>query len=113
MKKCLDLIEKEVQEERESSIHFAYLKDRILILQDKPQLFGTQYDWDKNNQLNLSPFDDYELVNYRRKSIGLNSIEEQTQIMRNNAELEGHKPPQDSLLRKKQSDLWRKKVGWI
>ncbi|MGL5891665.1 MAG: DUF6624 domain-containing protein, partial [Bacteroidia bacterium] len=58
-------------------------------------------------------FDDLTKVNQRRKSIGLNSLEEQTTILRQQAKQENITPPTDFEKRKKEFDAWRKAVGWI
>ena len=57
--------------------------------------------------------DDLEKVNRRRKSVGLNSLEEQTAIIRKQVAAENQKSPADLKERNKQADEWRKKVGWI
>ncbi len=96
-----------------NKIHLAYLTDRIAFFEGKQQLFGTQFDWNENDKLVPIEFDTIDLVNQRRKSIGLNSLEEQTKIIRDRAISENQKPPQDYKKRKKEFDLWREKVGWI
>jgi hypothetical protein len=88
MKKCLLLLENAVNEGKANPKDLAHLKDRILVFQDRPQYYGTQYDWDENGELSPNIMDDIVKVNERRKSIGLNSIEEQTMVIRNRAKLE-------------------------
>lgn len=82
MKKCVKLLEVAVTENKTNSKNLAYLTDRVAVLEGKPQLYGTQFDWDKNGKLSPNNFDDLTKVNQRRKSIGLNSLEEQTDIIR-------------------------------
>lgn len=113
MKKCVVLLEKAVAENQADAKHLAYLTDRIAVFQGEAQLYGTQFDWDENGEMNPNPFDDLEKVNFRRKTIGLNSLEEQTEIIRNQVFRENQKPPADRKERTKQYDEWRKKVGWI
>jgi len=96
-----------------NKIHLAYLIDRIAFFEGKQQLFGTQFDWNENNKLVPIEYDTINLVNQRRKSIGLNTLEEQTKIIRDSAISENQKPPHDYKKRKKEFDFWRKKVGWI
>ena len=112
MKKCAILLEKAVRENKESLIRLAYLTDRIAVFEGKPQLYGTQFDWDKNGNLIPNPFDDLTKVNERRKSIGLNTLEEQTEIIRRQAKNEKQTPPTDFEKRKQEIDQWRKSVGW-
>lgn len=113
MKKCAVLLEKAVAENQADAKQLAYLTDRIAVFEDRPQLYGTQFDWDGNGEMNPNPFDDLEKVNERRKSVGLNSLQEQTEIIRKQIIAENQKPPVDGQERNKQADEWRKKVGWI
>ena len=113
MRKCAKLLELAVNEDRAKPINLAYLKDRISIQQGTPQLYGTQFDWDENGEMSPSPVDDVKNVNQRRKSIGLNTLEEQTQMMRRRTKKENEFPPSDYAVRKNEIDAWRKSVGWI
>ena len=113
MKKCAKLLDKAVLENKAEPRNLAYLTDRIAVFEGKQQLYGTQFDWDENKELNPKPFDDFAKVNQRRKSIGLNTIEEQTIIIRKQAEMENQFPPTDFEKRKQEMDKWRKTVGWI
>jgi hypothetical protein len=112
MKKCLLLLEGAVNECKADIIDLAHLKDRILVFQDRPQYYGTQYDWDENGELSPNIMDDAVNVDERRKSIGLNSIEEQTKVIRNHAKLEKQTPPEDFEKRKQDIEAWKIEVGW-
>lgn len=113
MKKCAVLLEKAVTENQADAKQLAYLTDRIAGFEGKAQFYGTQFDWDANGEMSPQPFDDLEKVNRRRKTVGLTTLEEQTEIIRKQADAENRKPPVDLKERKKQADEWRKKVGWI
>lgn len=113
MKKCVKLLEVAVSENKANSRNLAYLTDRVAVFEGKPQLYGTQFDWDENEELNPNDFDDLIKVNQRRKSIGLNSIEEQTDIIRKQAKIENQRPPTDLEKRKEEFEQWKKSVGWI
>ncbi len=113
MKKCAKLLENAVNENKADPIKLAYLTDRIAVFEGKPQHYGTQFDWDENGEMSPNPFDDLTKVNNRRKSIGLNTLEEQTQVMRRRVKSENKFPPTDFEERQQKYDEWRKKVGWI
>ena len=113
MKKCAALLEKAAAENQSDARQFAYLSDRIAVFEGHAQLYGTQFDWDEMGEMNPKPFDDFKKVNFRRKQIGLNSLEEQTEIIRQQAVANNQTPPADMDLRTRQSNEWRKKVGWI
>jgi hypothetical protein len=112
MKKCLKLLERVHFENSAEAIKIAYLTDRIAVFEDKPQLYGTQFDWDKNENLSPNLYDDLTKVNERRKSIGLNSLEEQLEIIRNQVKKENQKPPKDFEKRKQDIEEWKINVGW-
>jgi hypothetical protein len=113
MKKCAFLLEKSVAENQADAKQLAYLTDRIAVFEGRPQLYGTQFDWDENGEMNPNSFEELEIANQRRKKIGLNSLEEQTTIIRKQVIAENQKPPANIKERAKEFDEWRKKVGWI
>lgn len=90
----------------------AMLEDRIRKFEGKPQLYGTQFDWDDNGQLSAGAIEDAANVDQRRAAVGLNSLSERTEEMRRRAASEGDKPPADMAKRRKDMDAWAKKVGW-
>lgn len=113
MRKCAKLLEKEVIKDKAKLKNLAYLTDRIAVFEGKPQLYGTQFDWDEHGQLSPNNFDDLFKVNKRRKSIGLITLEEQTEIIREQAKKENQAPPADFEKRKQEMEDWKRKVGWI
>jgi hypothetical protein len=113
MKKCAKLLEEQVSDDRANKKNLAYLTDRIAVFENKPQLYGTQFDWDENGELSPNNFDDLIKVNLRRNSIGLNSLEKQTEIIRKQAKNENQLPPTDFEKRKIEMEKWKKSVGWI
>ncbi|MFD2939854.1 DUF6624 domain-containing protein [Flavobacterium notoginsengisoli] len=113
MRKCAKELEKAVNENKADPINLAYLSDRITVFEDKPQLYGTQFDWDVNGEMSPNFFDDLTKVNERRKQIGFNTLEEQIEIMRRRIKDENQLPPLDFEKRKQEIEEWRKKTGWI
>jgi len=112
MKKCAKLLEIAVSESKADSKNLAYLTDRIAVFEGKPQLNGTQFDWDENGNLSPNIFDELNKVNERRKSIGLNTLEEQTEILRRQVIDENQSPPKDFEKRRQEIEQWKKNVGW-
>ena len=112
MKKCVELLRIAVSEDKADQKNLAYLTDRIATFEEKPQLYGTQFDWDENGKLSPNLFDDLRKVNERRKSIGLNTLEEQTEIIRRQAKKENQSPPKDFEKRKQEIEKWKRNVGW-
>ena len=113
MRKCARLLEIAVNQNEAQAIHLAYLKDRIAVFEGRPQYYGTQFDWDINGEMSPQQYDDLNKVNDRRKSLSINSLEEQTQVVRAQVKKEKQTPPKDFNQRKKEIEVWRKSVGWI
>ncbi|NQW30751.1 MAG: hypothetical protein HQ472_09605 [Ignavibacteria bacterium] len=113
MKKCVEMISSLVGESTASKIQLAYLNDRIAMFEGRPQLYGTQYDWDEQGILSPYLLDDIEKVDQRRLAMGLNTVEEQTTIIQQNAEMENQQPPSNPILKRKEERDWKKRVGWI
>ncbi len=113
MKKCVNLLEKAVFENKASEINLAYLTDRIAVLEGNPQWYGTQFDWDENGVLSPNIYDNISKVNQRRKQIGLNTIEEQTIMIRERAKNENQTLPENLKERTDEVEKWRRETGWI
>lgn len=113
MKKCAVLLAAAVKKNEADPKHFAYLTDRIAVFEGKAQRYATQFDWDENGEMSPMPCDDVAKVNQRRKSIGLHTLEEQTQIMRRRSKSENQFPPTHLAKRQQEYNEWRKKVGWV
>ena len=113
MKRCASLLKKAVDEHKATPTNYAHLTDRIAVLGGKPQIFGTQFDWDENGQLSPNPVEDKTNVNERRKSVGLLSIEEQTELIRFHARQDNLIPPKNFEQRKQEMEEWKKRVGWV
>lgn len=90
----------------------AYLADRIRVLEGRPQIYGTQFDWDDAGELSPRPIENAESVNARRAAIGLCTIEDKTAQIRQHARAEGQTAPRDQAKRQKEADDWARKVGW-
>ncbi len=112
MKKAAILLKLAVEKNKADPKNLAYLTDRIAVFEGKPQRFGTQFDWDKNGEMNPSPFDDLAKVNQRRKALDLPSLEEQTEIMKARVKDENRQPPKNFKERERAYNKWRKSVGW-
>ena len=53
------------------------------------------------------------MVNQRRISIGLNTLEAQTEYMHRQAKNENQSPPDDLKKRNMKMEKWKKAMGWI
>ncbi len=69
-RRCLELLEAAVTEGEASRGHLAYLTDRVLVNEERPQRFGTQFK-QVGGSFEPQPIDDEERVDERRLDAGL------------------------------------------
>lgn len=112
MKKCLTALQAAAADDALLGNQLAYLSDRIAVLEGKPQLYGTQFDWDEAGQLSPCPMDDLAAVNLRRATLGWDSLEERTSAIRRQAQQENQRPPSDLRQRNLEMAKWKRSVGW-
>lgn len=90
----------------------AYLEDRVRTFEGRPQLYGTQYDWDEQGELNPLPLDDVARVDERRDELGLPPLAENTQRMRAGVKQSGEQAPADWAKRQTEFVEWARRAGW-
>ena len=62
--------------------HFALLQDRVLVGEDKPQIYGTQLYWDDTTgKCELFPIDDKAEVDSRRRDLGMVPLAEYVKMV--------------------------------
>ncbi len=75
--KYLPLLKKSVDDGESQGWHYAFLKDRILMRNNKKQIYGTQAKWNKDSlRMEIYQIEDIKNVNNRRKKLGLETVEE-------------------------------------
>lgn len=79
-RRCLALLEAAVAEGEASRAHLAYLTDRVLVNERRPQRFGTQFR-QVGESFEPQPIDDAEHVDERRLDAGLPPLETYRQTM--------------------------------
>ena len=82
MAECLPLMERAVAVGEAFAKDYVYLLDRVLMQQGKAQVYGTQFTFAADGRLVLHPIEDAEHVDERRRSVGLPSMAEQEEVMR-------------------------------
>ncbi len=73
-RQCLDRMSA-LGNEEVNLTNVAYLTDRVLLAEGKPQRYGTQFSM-QDGKLTMQPCEDLEKLNQRRRSVGLTTIEE-------------------------------------
>ncbi len=112
IKKYAEDLWSEAQKGDALMIHYAYLIDRIAVFEGHPQIYGTQFDWDKFGQLSPMGEVNFKAVNTKRKELGLVPLEDQIVRMRAQAKKHGQTPPSDFEEKQARFHAWLKEVGW-
>lgn len=86
----------------------AYLEDRIRTLEGRPQLYGTQFDWDEEGVMSPHPIEAPAEVDARRAAVGLPPIAEAEARLR----AESGPKPADLAARRAEMDAWAHETGW-
>ncbi len=83
----------------------AYTDDRVATFENRPQLYGTQFDW-VDGEMKPLPIEDVEQLDHRRKSMGLPPMDFDT------LRFSDAKPPKDPEKKQLEYEAWLKKVNW-
>ena len=79
-KRFLELVRAAVEAGEASAHDQAYLEDRVRIFSGQPQLYGTQFMYDKD-ELKPQPIEDPEHLDERRAAVGLGPFAEYEALM--------------------------------
>ncbi|OGE31559.1 hypothetical protein A2631_01465 [Candidatus Daviesbacteria bacterium RIFCSPHIGHO2_01_FULL_44_29] len=82
-KQCLNLMKKAEKEGEADKKLAAYLTDRVLVNENKKQIYGTQFYKDKKtgNKLIPRPIKNLKQVNILRKSVGLGPLVSYSKVL--------------------------------
>lgn len=108
---CLAAIEQSVAGGEAPLAQLAFLMDRVRYFEGRPQIYGTQFDWDENGEMNPWQIEDPEHVDERRQHAGLNTIAERTREIREQAAREGD-TGKDREEQKRKYQAWLRETGW-
>jgi hypothetical protein len=90
----------------------AFLTDRILFNENKPQVFGTVLDWNKIGELSCEVEDPANLDS-RRKDVGLPAFSEDLEAHKREVKAEGGTCPESIDVYKQKAHEWARRVGWL
>jgi uncharacterized protein DUF6624 len=93
-------------------IQVAMLDDRVRTFSGLPQLYGTQFDWDEQGEMQPRPIEDAAHVDERRAAIGLPPVAEKLREIREALGRAGETMPVDATARRREIDAWERSVGW-
>ena len=91
----------------------AYLEDRILSFEGKPQIYGTQFDWNELGEMSANEIFEPENIDQRRAAAGL-SVPYSEHIKAHNEAVKkcSEFAPADLAKRQQEFEGWTRKVGW-
>lgn len=109
MRKCLLLLKQAASANEAPLWHTAMLEDRIRMYEGRPQVYGTQFRPDKNGEFTPYTIENPESVNYRRRAVGLNTLEDRMAEMREQSAQENVSLPPNW---EAEYEKWLHSVGW-
>jgi hypothetical protein len=110
--RCLALLKEAAAKEEIPLWQPAYLEDRIRMFEGKPQVYGTQYDWDEHGEMSPLPIEDPGHVDERRAALGLIPLAKNTNRMREGVLNGKEQRPRDWATREQELEAWARRVGW-
>ncbi len=84
MQSCVPLLSEQVKNKEAKGFQLAFLQDRTLMQQNKPQIYGTQYIDDGSGKIVPYLIDKPESVDERRLELGLEPLKERTAFLQKN-----------------------------
>jgi hypothetical protein len=109
-RRCLSLLREAAAQGEAPAWQAAYLEDRIRVLEGRPQLYGTSFDWDEEGLMSPLPIENPEQVDDRRRSVGLGPLSEATAKHRRSSLPEPK--PGDLARRRAEKEAWAAEAGW-
>lgn len=112
MRACLEVMESAASHGRVPRWQVALLTDRICWLEGRPQVYGTQFDWNEKGELVPLPIEDEATLDARRALADLIPFSEGLRQRRSEAETNGETAPADWAARQQDFEDWAKAIGW-
>lgn len=110
-RRCLRLLEEAAATGSIPLWQPAFLLDRVLTYEGKPQVYGTSFDWDEEGLMSPRPSVDPAGVDARRAAVGLPPIAEATADHRMRSA--GQTKPASYAERQRNFASWPKGAGWL
>ena len=112
-RKMLTVLQREAKRGEVPLSHVAYLQDRILYMEGKPQIYGTQFDWRERDVMSAGEILKPETIDERRAAVGLSVPYAEHIKVHNEAVRRGGEPvPPDLERRERDFIQWARRTGW-
>lgn len=109
-RKCLELLKAAAAAGQAPAWQMAMMLDRVRIYEGRPQVYGTQFDWDDDGQMSPRTIENPSSVDQRRAEVGLEPLEAAIKKLRTRDAAQPR--PADLAERPKRMDEWARLVGW-
>lgn len=108
VRRMLPLVREAAARGDASPAELAMLEDRICTFEGRPQIYGTQYDWndDGTAMVPIGSVVDPDGVDARRRAVGL------PPIVWHRPPPPDEPPPRDPAARRAEAEAWARRVGW-
>lgn len=112
-RRMLPILQRESEKGEVPLWQVAYLDDRIRFFEGKPQLYGSQFDWNERDAMSPHEIFEPEKIDERRAAMGL-SVPYSEYIKEHNEAVKksGEPVPQELEKREQGFSDWAQKVGW-
>ncbi len=111
MRRCRDLYSAAIERSDVEPAGLAYLEDRILAFEGRPQRYGTQVGWDDSGRFGpWPPVDDPQSVDSRRATLGLPPLA--AVIEAGPRERPERRPVDEVLDERRRGDDFARQAGW-
>lgn len=112
-RRVLKILQTEAARGEVSLWQAAFLEDRILFYEGKPQIYGTQFNWNTRDAMSPNEIFEPEKIDERRARAGL-SVPYSEYIKEHNEAVKksGETAPPDHAARQREFEEWARKVGW-
>lgn len=111
-RRCLTLMKSAANRGEIPRRHPATLEDRIRAMEGRPQIYGTQLDWDDDGHLVPLPIENEAEVDRRRAQVGLAPLTKTVAETEARARRDGQHPPAEWLHRQQAMDAFARQTGW-
>lgn len=111
-RRLLPLLEEAANKGDVNKFLWAKTIDRISMYEGEPQIYGTNFDWDKESKLSPWPIKDPNTVDKLRTEIGLPPLEDSIKQMRHEAKTKGEKAPTNYSKYREKMEAWCRSIGW-
>ncbi len=112
MRACLEMMEEAAERGGVARWQVALLTDRVRMLEGRPQVYGTQFDWNEKGEFVPLPIEEPATVDMRRAAADLVPMAQAMELQHKELADRGETAPRDWLSRQREFEAWAKAVGW-